>query len=349
MPASAPPHRRPRILVGLALLVAASGCTAALPYQGPPSDHFDGKKFCNLGPFEEHGAWDLLRWKLGGPRATPWPAFVQVPPAPPPPARVTDGIRVTFVNHATVLVQLGGVNVLTDPVWSDSVGPTSVLGQKRHKPPGIPFEALPPIDVVLISHNHYDHLDLPTLARLQKRDGPLVIAGLGTARLLERHGVTRALDLDWWQQHEVGGVRITFAPAQHWSTRSVADRNLNLWGSYFLTAGPRSVYFAGDTGDGPHFQAIRERLGAPDLALLPIGAYLPRWFMRAQHIDPVEAVKAHVTLGARRSVAIHWGTFQQADEGMDDPPAQLELARVQAGMPAADFVVLENGHSLTME
>jgi L-ascorbate metabolism protein UlaG (beta-lactamase superfamily) len=221
-----------------------------------------------------------------------------------------------------------------------------VLGQRRHKPPGLPFEQLPKIDLVVISHNHYDHLDLPTLRRLQERDAPLVLAGLGTAALLQKNGVTSVADVDWWEHRDVGGLRVTFAPAQHWSTRALTDRYRNLWGSWYLSDGRQTVYFAGDTGDGPHFRAIRDRLGPPDLALIPIGAYLPRWFMRSQHVDPAEAVAAHLTLGARRSVAVHWGTFQQADEGMDDPPADLARAREQRGVPAEDFVVLDNGQSL---
>ena len=334
--------------IALAALLIVAGCSAAPRYAGPRTDHWNGRAFHNLGPFEDPGVEDVFKWKLSGPPAVPWPDFADIPPAPPPPARVTEGIRVTFINHATVLVQMGGVNVLTDPVWSPTIGLTSVLGQKRHKPPGIPFDALPHIDVVLISHNHYDHLDLPTLQRLQARDAPLVIAGLGTARFLRDHDIPHALDLDWWQSHEQGGLRITFAPAQHWSTRIGLDRNRNLWGSYFLAAGDRTVYFAGDTGGGPHFRMVRARLGAPEVALLPIGAYMPRWFMRSQHIDPSEAVAAHILLGARRSVAIHWGTFRQADEGMNDPPADLERARKAWGIAPESFVALENGQGIAI-
>jgi L-ascorbate metabolism protein UlaG (beta-lactamase superfamily) len=177
-----------------------------------------------------------------------------------------------------------------------------------------------------------------------------VLAGLGTAALLKGHGIERAEDLDWWQGKKVGGeVRVTFAPAQHWSTRVGLDRNYNLWGSFYLSAGEERVYFAGDTGGGPHFRMVRDRLGAPTLALLPIGAYLPRWFMEPQHIDPAEAVAAHRELGARRSVAIHWGTFRQADEGMEDPVVALRAALRARGVAPEDFAVLENGQSLFEE
>jgi L-ascorbate metabolism protein UlaG (beta-lactamase superfamily) len=311
-------------------------------WQGPPSDHFDGHEFHNLAPFEDKGLWDVLAWKVRG-RGVAWPDWRDVPAHPAPAARV-DGLRVTFVNHATCLVQLAGVNVVTDPVWSDRVGPASWLGPKRHKPPGLAWGELPRIDAIVISHDHYDHLDLPTLARLVERDHPVILAGLGTRALLDRHGLgDRAVDLDWWQSHDVRGVRITFAPAQHWSSRGLGDRRGVLWGSFFLSAGGRSVYFAGDTGDGPHFRLVRERLGTPTLALLPIGAYEPRWFMRSQHIDPTEAVAAHVALGARRSLGIHWGTFDETDESIDDPPNGLIAARRRAGLADGAFVAVDNG------
>lgn len=331
----------------LGLLLA--GCSSAPRYVGPVTDHFDGKQFHNLAPFEERGFGHVLRWKLSGKRAVSWPRYVEVPAAEQPPERVTTSTRITFVNHATVLIQMGGLNILTDPVWSPSVGPTSVLGQRRHKPAGISFAALPPIDLVLISHNHYDHLDLPTLQMLQRRDAPLILCGLGTARLLREHGVPRGRDLDWWQSVELGDVTVTFAPAQHWSMRGATDRNRNLWGSFYLTKDSRRIYFAGDTGAGPHFEWIRQRLGAPDVALLPIGAYLPRWFMKPQHIDPGEAVAAAQTLGASRSVAIHFGTFQQTDEGMDDPVKELQRVLKEKRLPDNFFTVLEHGQSLTMD
>jgi L-ascorbate metabolism protein UlaG (beta-lactamase superfamily) len=352
---SEPRRRRPLILVAcvaLALLLAgqaATSCFSAPRYQGPVSDHFDGHSFRNLGPYEARGFGDLLRWKTTG-DPVPWPDWVELPPAPAPPARVTEGVRVTVVNHATCLVQMGGINVVTDPVWSKRVGPVSWIGPKRHKAPGVAFEALPKIDAILVSHNHYDHLDLPTMKRLVERDDPVVLVGLGTRKLLEKHGidVSRVFDLDWWQSRDVGGVRITFAPAQHWSTRFIGDRFANLWGSFFVAHGDRSVYFAGDTGAGPHFRLVRERLGRPTIALLPIGAYEPRWFMRPQHIDPAEAVAAHLELGAGRSVGMHFGTFDQADEGMDDPPAALRAARASAGLAPEAFLALENGGSVVV-
>ena len=326
------------------LLCLASGCFGAPRYVGKKSDHFDGERFYNPGRYEDRGFWDVVRWQLSS-HAVDWPDWVQTPRFAPPPARVDEGIRITFINHASVLVQLGGKNILTDPVWSERVGPLSWLGPKRHKRVGVAFERLPRIDAVLISHNHYDHLDIPTLRRLSRRDRPVVFAGLGTAALLRRYDIAQGHDLDWWQSQDLGKVRITFTPAQHWSTRGLGDKNVNLWGSFYIVEGKHRVYFAGDTGRGKHFATIRQRLGAPSVALLPIGAYLPRWFMWPQHINPEEAVLAHRALGANRSVGIHWGTFKQADEGLNAPVKDLAKARLKHGVPEQSFIVLENGQS----
>ncbi|MFO0669089.1 MAG: MBL fold metallo-hydrolase [Polyangiaceae bacterium] len=334
------------VIVSLWLVLGAAACVPAPRLSGPPTDHFADGSFRNLARFDPPGITDLLEWAVTGDAVT-WPEWVEIPDARPPPARVTQGLRVTFVNHATVLVQMSGVNVLTDPVWSERVGPAFWIGPRRHKDPGIRFEDLPPIDAIVISHNHYDHLDGPTIARVVERDMPVVLAGLGTEKLLAELGIgqARALDLDWWQSRRVKDVTVTFTPAQHWSTRTFTDRFATLWGSFFVSDGKHSVYFAGDTGMGPHFSMIRERLGPPTVALLPIGAYRPRWFMRPQHIDPIEAVAAHRALGAARSVGIHWGTFDLADEGMDEPAEDLARASAAAGLAPGAFITLENGGS----
>jgi L-ascorbate metabolism protein UlaG (beta-lactamase superfamily) len=333
---------RAALLTGGLLAAALMGCGAPR-YRGPRTAHFDGHAFANLAPFDARGFWDFVAWQLSD-GAKPWPDWVDVASTRPA-ERVAQGAAITVVNHATVLVQLGGVNILTDPVWSDSVGPAPWIGFVRHKAPGIAFDDLPPIDAVVISHNHYDHLDLPTLVRLAERHHPVFVAGLGTARLLAESGVRHAIDLDWWQALDVDGVKITFAPAQHWSRRGLDDANGILWGSFLLEAGGTSVYFAGDTAAGPHFAAIRRRLGAPDIALLPIGAYEPRWFMRPQHMSPAEAADAHLALGARRSVAVHWGTFDLSDEGIDDPPRALHAALRERRIPPQRFLALDNGEA----
>jgi L-ascorbate metabolism protein UlaG (beta-lactamase superfamily) len=331
------------------ITVSVLGCLGAPAYEGPISDHFDGRQFRNAAPFEERGFSDVIKWRLSSSRPAEWPEWVELARAPAPPRVVSDGVRITMINHASVLIQLGGINIVTDPVWSERIGPFSWIGPKRHKAAGVAFDELPPIDAVLISHNHYDHLDIRSVAMLASRDRPIIFAGLGTKALFEEHGIEGAVDLDWWQTARVKTATITFAPAQHWSTRGLGDRNVNLWGSWFVAVGSNSVYFAGDTGDGPHFAAIREKLGAPAVALLPIGAYLPRWFMKPQHIDPAEAVAAHRTLGARHSVAIHWGTFDQADEGMHQPALDLITALRRENIPPSEFVLLENGEFLVTE
>jgi L-ascorbate metabolism protein UlaG (beta-lactamase superfamily) len=274
-----------------------------------------------------------------------WPSWVQIPQSRPDASAPAHAIRVTFVNHATTLVQMDGLNILTDPIWSDRVSPVSFAGPGRHKPPGVRFDDLPRIDVVLISHDHHDHCDLVTLTRLWGRDHPRIFAGLGTAALLAGAHIDAAGDLDWWERRTVGSVQIVFTPAQHWSARGATDRDRVLWGGFHLSGPSGSVYFAGDTGLGPHFRTIRERLGAPTVALLPIGAYQPEWFMSPSHMSPAQAVVAHRALAATTSVAIHWGTFDLADEGQYQPAGELTLALDARGIPHRDFRILENGES----
>ncbi len=328
------------------LLLLATGCSvfSVRGHRGPLSDHFDGRRFRNQEQAEEHGFLDMLRWMTSR-EAGPWREFTDAPPGPSPPRRVGPGeLRVTFVNHSTVLVQQDGVNVLTDPVWSDRVGPVSWAGAKRHRPPGIRFEDLPPIDVVLVSHNHYDHLDLPTLQRLVARDRPRILTGLGNRHLLVDHGIgAAAVELDWWQSLAIGGLRFTAVPAAHWSNRGLADRRATLWCGFVIEGPAGRVFFAGDTGHGPHFAQIRERLGAPRLSLLPIGAYRPRWFMKRLHLDPADALLAHRELSSATSVGIHFGTFSLADDGGHEPVETLRRLLDEAGDDAPRFWALANG------
>ena len=331
------------------LAFVAAGCAlSAARWRGPAGPHFDGKRFRSIEPLD-HGFSDFLRWMSHRERG-PWRWFTGTPPGPRPPDRASEGkLRVTFVNHSTVLVQMDGLNILTDPIWSDRVSPVSWAGPRRHRPPGIRFEDLPPIDAVLVSHNHYDHMDVPTLRRLgaSGRRGPRVFAGLGNAAFLARHGVAGAKDLDWWESVTLAaGVTLTAVPARHFSSRSPFDRDRTLWCGWVVTGPSGSFYFAGDTGWGSHFQMIRDRFPDLRLALLPIGAYRPRWFMSQAHIDPEEALRAQEVLGAAVAIAIHFGTFAQADDGESEPLDALKAALARRPDAKPRFVALDNGQSL---
>jgi L-ascorbate metabolism protein UlaG (beta-lactamase superfamily) len=334
------------LLLVLALLVDGVGCSAfsAPGYSGPARGSFDGARFHNPMCVKPASFTDLVRWQLRR-EPGPWRAWIDAPPGPPPPRRVArGGLRVTFVNHATVLVQIDGLNLLTDPIWSERASPVSWIGPRRARPPGLRFEDLPPIDVVLVSHNHYDHLDLPTLLRLARRHRPHVIVGLGNAALLEQKGIRFVTELDWWQSVSVDReTRVHFVPAQHFSARGLCDRDAALWGGFVIQGASGRVYVAGDTGFGPHFAQIGERLGPMRLALLPIGASRPRWFMASMHISPAEAVRAHQLLRAATSVATHFGTFRLGDDGQDEPAVELVKARRAAGVSADRFWVLGFG------
>ncbi len=290
----------------------------------PPSDHFDGERFFNPGPSRDrHGVGALLRWRLGGSRVA-WPVPPPGPGFPPPPASVDGGhAAVTFIGHSTFLIRLPGAVVLTDPVWSDRCSPVAWAGPRRARPPGVALDALPPVDAVLVSHNHYDHMDLPSLRRLAARGTRHAITAAGNAPILHAAGFARVDELDWWDAAEAGPLRVTATPARHFSRRGVSDMNRTLWAGFDVRGPDGAVLFAGDSGTGPHWAEIRERLGPPGLALLPIGAYEPRWMMAPVHMNPAEAMQAHRDLGARQSVGMHFGTFQLTDEAIDAPVEAL--------------------------
>ena len=302
----------------------------------PISDHFDGERFFNPGPSAPRGAGDLVRWQRERRRAE-WPRRVIDPAFPPPPLTVTPGTAaVTFIGHSSFMIRLSGTVLLTDPVFSERCSPVSWAGPKRARAPGVALADLPRPDLVLLSHNHYDHMDLPSLRAIQRRHSSRFVTTLGNAGALARLGI-QATELDWWQDSVVGPLRITSTPARHFASRTPWDRNRTLWGGFMIDGPDGKILFAGDSGTGPHWRDIERRIGAPDLALLPIGAYEPRWFMGPVHMNPAEAVQAHLDLGARRSIGMHFGTFQLTDEAIDAPLRELDAARIAAGLDPAVF------------
>jgi L-ascorbate metabolism protein UlaG (beta-lactamase superfamily) len=311
----------------------------------PPSDHFDGVRFFNPGqPATDRALSELLRWKFGE-RPARWPTTVPVEQARPDPA--PDRLTITMIGHATLLIQAGGMNLLTDPVWSDRASPLSFAGPKRVTAPGIAFEHLPPIHAVLLSHNHYDHLDLATLRRLHAAHAPLMVMPLGNDAIVRRAIPEARIAVgDWHDRIDLApGLATTLTRANHWSARGLGDRRMALWAGHWLDTPAGSIWFAGDTGygDGAIFRDIRARHGAPDVALIPIGAYEPRWFMANQHANPAEAVAILQDVGATRALGIHWGTFQLTDEPRDAPVEALAPALDAAQIPADRFVAAEAG------
>ncbi|MFI4955167.1 MAG: MBL fold metallo-hydrolase [Gammaproteobacteria bacterium] len=317
-------------------------------YCGPKSDHFDGTYFYNPNNSQVHTFLDLIRWKFTD-RQNPWPK--QVPyTLDTPPQRVSDGeLRVTFVGHSTLLIQTDGINILTDPIWSNDAGPTRWLGPKRKAPPGITFENLPKIDLVIISHNHYDHLDVPTLQRVWKRDRPKIIAPLGNDGIIHESDPTiKVTTLDWHESVNLNKeIVVHLEPSQHWCARSLWDKNVTLWGAYIIDTPSGKIYFAGDTGyaDGKNFTHTQQKFTEFRLALLPIGSYEPEWVMDYDHLNPDEAVRAHVNLNAAYSMAIHFGTFEQGDEGYLAPEQDLHKARQKHNIPEGRFRALNIGEA----
>ena len=299
----------------------------------------------------------ILRWRLGGTRKR-WPRrIVDPPPAGDPRQEPAPGtVGVTFIGHSCFLIRLPGLTIITDPTFSERASPVSWAGPRRVRAPGRTLDALPPVDLVLLSHNHYDHLDLPSLRALHRLCAPLVITPLGNAALVRKAAALQVRELDWWQTTTLpapagagiaapGWASITAIPAQHFSARTPRDSGRALWAGFVVEAGGMRLLFAGDSGWGAHYERIRARIGAPDLAFLPIGAYDPRSLMRRVHMDPEEAVRAHRTLGAARSIGMHFATFQLTDEAIDAPQRRLAEQVRSQGLQADAFVTLAFGET----
>jgi L-ascorbate metabolism protein UlaG (beta-lactamase superfamily) len=308
------------------------------------SDHFNGKTFYNSATIQPKGSGSILKW-LWTRQPGKWKNSPDMKSSAKPLDNVQEGIRITFVNHSTFLLQMDGVNVLTDPIWSDRASPFSWIGPKRHRLPGVAFEDLPKIDIVLVSHNHYDHLDLATLKKLAAVYNPKIVVPLGVKKFLVSKGISNVVELDWWEDTNLNEIiRIQAVPAQHFSGRGIFDRNTTLWCGYVIKTSLGTLYFAGDTGyNSEMIQEIRKRSGPIRFGLLPIGAYKPQWFMSPVHISPEEAVKIHMILDIETSIGMHYGTFRLADDGQEDPIQDLQKAAKKFRLAADEFLILKEG------
>ena len=351
------------------LLVFLTSCSHVNPYYNPQKPHHTQTGFKNnyISQIDETFAnlarWQLERLQKGLPpapkTATPTvQADVKAIHANAA-AQTTMQPAVTWIGHATMLVQASGLNVLTDPVFSDRASPVQFLGPKRAQPPGLRIDQLPPVDVVVLSHNHYDHLDVNSVKALANiaQAATLFIVPLGLKDWFTKQGISNVKELDWWDSVKVKGVEFVFTPVQHWSARSLGDRNQALWGGWAVLGPDFHWYFSGDTGYSQDFVDTQKRFaprhttakgGGFDLAMIAVGAYEPRWFMKEQHVNPVEAVQIHQDLGAKRSVGVHWGTFALTDEPLDQPPADLAVALAAKSLTQKDFFLMAVGETRTL-
>ena len=366
-----------RLSAAALCLLLATGCSSVNPYYDPARPHHTREGFKNnYVDAVNKGFGELMRWQWerrrdGLPKPPAHAVPVQTPDmaaiasypqawasAAADPAALRRSPAITWIGHASMLVQAGGLNVLTDPMFSKRASPVQFIGPERAQPPGIALTDLPLIDVVLISHNHYDHLDTASVQAIASRSAQagkptLFLVPLGLKSWFASRGISNVVEMDWWDRQVVRGVEFNFTPVQHWSARGIGDRSQTLWGGYAVFASDLHWYFSGDTGYSKDFQDTRARFadrekdghGSFDLALIAVGAYEPRWFMASQHVNPAEAVQIHRDLGAKRSVGVHWGTFQLTDEPLDQPPKDLAQARAAQGLKDDDFMTFAVGET----
>jgi N-acyl-phosphatidylethanolamine-hydrolysing phospholipase D len=331
----------------------------APPGLGAPDHHRPGGGFKNPWPSAElHGLLDFFKWTLierrrNPRRPDPDPAtFVRVAPEFVVPRAAPEELTITWVGHTSFLVQIAGLNILTDPIWSERASPIQLAGPRRWVPPAVEFDRLPPIDAVVISHDHYDHLDAGTISRIARRYPAVMwFAPLGVGEFLRHRGAREVTERDWWQESSIGDLALTCVPAQHFSGRTIGKRNTTLWCGWTFRSRHQAVFFAGDTAFHPEFDTIGRRCGPFDVAILPIGAYEPRWFMGAVHMNPEDSMKAVVQLSTAQSgkrlamVAAHWGTFKLTDEPMDEPPSKMREEWRTSGLEKNDLWIMRHGET----
>lgn len=326
---------------------AAASKVKNIYYNGPRTKHFDGVKFFNPDGANPKGLGGFLRWKLGS-RVSKWPRSYPSPFAGKKPEPTVKNLTVTMVGHATLLVQINGLNFLTDPVFSERASPFSFVGPKRIAPPGVSLEDLPKIDAVLVSHNHYDHLDKVSLKWLVENHDPLIITPLGNDTIIHKSvPKARVKTGDWGDVVKFGGTKIHFEPMHHWSARKTSDRRMALWAAFVIESAAGKVYFVGDTGfhKGINFKAAREKHGGFKVSIVPIGAYSPRFFMKDVHQNPEEAVQSHILCNAEVSIGHHWGMFQLTNEPIEEPIERMAAARSAAGLKENEFLALKPGEA----
>lgn len=330
------------VLASLLTIAIAFGFSISAPgYTGNSTTNFDGTKFINREGYDNKGFFDMIKWITNREPGT-WTektaadvVFGEIPAE-----KISDSTQViTYINHSTFLIQTNGLNLITDPVYSERVSPVSFAGPKRMRPPGIHFDDLPKLDIVMISHNHYDHLDINTLKKIQKHFDPLFITPLGVDLYLQKKGISKTVSLNWWQTHKVNNeISISVVEAQHFSSRGLFDRDKTLWAGFVIESNNGNIYFAGDTGYNDFFKKIGEEYFPIKTAIIPIGAYIPRWFMGPVHVDPKQALQIHKEVGAELSIGMHYGTFPLADDGEMDPINDFEKEKTNE-----NFILLKEG------
>jgi len=342
------------VAVATYLLVLTHCCSAPLPNPDKPHHTKDG--YTNIHSYDEPGFLDFLKWRWQRLwKKTPRIGDYRFPLAKNDPAFLRSNrekTTLTWIGHATVFLQVGGKNILTDPHFSERASPFQWIGPRRVVPPGVALDKLPGIDIVVISHDHYDSLDKGSIKRLYERNGGTstrFFVPLGLKDWFADLGISNVVELDWWDSHDEGGLKIAAAPVHHWSKRGLISQNKTLWAGWVIGSPNFRFFFCGDTGYAPLFKEIGSRLGPFDLSAIPIGAYEPRWFMRHHHISPEEAVQVHLDVRSRTSVAIHWGTFMLTDEPLDEPPLRLERALEEKALPREAFLVLAHGQTMVLD